>query len=111
MAVASIDIPAWLFAVSALFGLVGTISASVAVSRQVAIKASLESIIVANGELRADNEHLRVRLDEAARASAIMEGKLEAYTSHFAEQIVQAVIETVRHSSALVVTAETTVSP
>ena len=88
-----------------MFGLVGTIAASVAVSRQVAIKASLEAIVVANVELRADNEHLRVRLDDAAEATAKLY-KLEAFTSHFAEQIVQAVVETVRRTSTLVGTTE-----
>jgi hypothetical protein len=97
----TIDLPAWLVAVTATLGLVGTVAASFAVSRQVAIKASLESIITANAELRADNEHLRTRLDDAAKTTANLEGKLEVFTSHFAEQIVKAVIDTVERTSVL----------
>ncbi len=96
-----IDIPAWLVVISALLGLVGTVAAAVAVARQVAIRESLKSIILANDELRADNNHLRARLDDAAKTTANLEGKLEVFTSHFAEQIVAAVIETVERTTRL----------
>jgi len=96
-----IDLPAWLVAITAVLGLIGTVAAAVAVARQVAIKSSLDAIIVANAELRADNDHLRTRLDDAAKTTANLEGKLEVFTSHFAEQIVRAVIETVERTSSL----------
>lgn len=95
----TVDIPAWLVIITTVLGLVGTVAAAVAVSRQVAIKESLKSIITANAELRADNDHLRTRLDDAAKTTENLKGKLEVFTSHFAEQIVQAVIETVERTS------------
>ena len=97
-----IDIPSWLVVLATALGLVGTVAAAVAVSRQVAIKASLESIIVANKELREDNVHLRQRLADAEKVTANLEGRLEVFTAHFAEQIVKAVVETVQRTAALV---------
>lgn len=96
-----IDIPAWLVVLATALGLIGSVAAAVAVSRQYAIKASLESIIVANKELREDNVHLRQRLADAEKVTANLEGKLEVFTSHFAEQIVTAVIETVERTARL----------
>ena len=70
-------------------------------ARQVAIRETLKSTILANDEQRADNNHLRARLDDAAKTTANLEGKLEVLTSHFAEQIVAAVIETVERTTRL----------
>lgn len=102
LAGAVVDVPAWLLVIGTALGLVGTISAAIVIARQYAIKASLESIITANAELRADNEHLRARLDDEAKERSKLEGKLEVFTSHFAEQIVAAVVETVKRTSELV---------
>lgn len=98
---ASIDVPAWIAIVAAILGVATTLAAAIAVARQAAIRASLDTIIQANDELRKDNADLRARLDAEVRARASLEGKLELFTSHFAEQIVQAVIATVKRTSEL----------
>lgn len=100
-ATTSIDVPAWIAIVAAILGVATTLAAAIAVARQAAIRASLETIIQANDELRKDNADLRLRLDAEVRARASLEGKLELFTSHFAEQIVQAVIATVKRTSEL----------
>jgi hypothetical protein len=97
-----VNVPMTLAVIVGVIGVIGSVAAAVAVSRQYAIKASLESIIVANKELREDNVHLRQRLADAEKVTANLEGKLEVFTSHFAEQIVTAVVETVQRTAALV---------
>lgn len=97
-----LNIPGWVAAFVGLIGLVGTIAAAVAVARQYAIKESLAQIIVANDELRHTNNDLRQRLAESEKATAAQGAKLELFTSHFAEQIVHAVVETVQRTQALV---------
>lgn len=99
---ATIDVPAWIAIVAAVIGVATTTAAAVAVSRQAAIRSSLDTIIETNEELRKANADLRARLDEEVKARASLEGKLELFTSHFAEQIVQAVVATVKRTSDLV---------
>ena len=85
-----------------MIGLVGTIAAAVAVARQYAIKESLAQIIIANDELRHTNNDLRQRLADSEKVIAQLDAKVELFTSHFAEQIVKAVVDTVQRTQALV---------
>lgn len=92
--VSSQDIPMWLAVIVSLFGLVGTVAGAVAVFRQYAIKASLATIIEANAELRLANDDLRKQLSAEREARANLEGKLEVFTQHFAQQIIDVVTQT-----------------
>ena len=97
IAASNLEVSAWVAAVGASLGVVGTIAASVAVWRQVAIKASLATIIEANAELRRANDDLRLQLDTERQARATLEGKLEVFTSHFAQQIIDVVTRLMSH--------------
>jgi hypothetical protein len=92
----SFDIPTWVAIIVAVLGIVGTVAAAVAVFRQVAIKASLATIIEANAELRKSNDDLRRDLADERLARANLEGKLEVFTTHFAQQIIDIVTKTVQ---------------
>lgn len=98
----SIDVPAWVAIVGTVLGIVAMIAAAVAIARQVAIKESLATIIDANEELRKTNADLRaehaIDREKWARELAVerekraqLEGRLDAVTSHLADQIVTAV--------------------
>lgn len=90
-----INIPAIVAVIVALLGAAGSVAAAVAVWRQYAIKASLATIIEANAELRLANEDLRRELNEERQERSKLEGKLEVFTTHFAQQILDVVIRTV----------------
>lgn len=96
------DIPSWLGILATIIGIAGGVGAAVAVFRQQAIKASLATIIEANAELREANKDLRQELEAERQKRAALEGKLDLFTDHFAQQIVSAVIETVRQTSPFV---------
>lgn len=93
----NLEVSTWVAVFVAFLGVVGTIAASVAVWRQVAIKASLATIIEANAELRRANDDLRLQLDTERQARATLEGKLEVFTSHFAQQIIDVVTRLMSH--------------
>ena len=97
IAASNLEVSAWVASLGASLGVVGTIAASVAVWRQVAIKASLATIIEANAELRRANDDLRLQLDTERQARATLEGKLEVFTSHFAQQIIDVVTRLMSH--------------
>ena len=97
----SVDVPLGIAIVVGVLGLIGTVAAAVAVARQYAIKASLATIIEANAELRLTNIDLKARLDEEAQKRAHLSGQMDILTSHFAEQIVEAVVRTVERTSAM----------
>lgn len=107
-AASTLEVSAWVGLPIAVLGMVATVAAAVAVWRQVAIKASLATIIEANGELRRANEDLRVQLDTERQARATLEGKLEVFTSHFAQQIIDVVTRLMTHRT---YTTTTEVSP
>ena len=90
-----VNIPAAVAVLVGLFGMIGSIAAAVAVVRQYAIKASLATIIEANAELRLANDDLRRELNEERQERSKLEGKLEVFTTHFAQQILDVVIRTV----------------
>lgn len=64
-------------------------------ARQKAIRLSLASFVEANGELRQANNDLRTELANQklvhAREVAELKGRLDAVTSHMADQIVNTV--------------------
>jgi hypothetical protein len=97
-AATTFDVPTWLGVVVTIFGVVGTVGAAVAVIRQYAIKASLATIIEANAELRKANDDLRLELNAERQARANLEGKLEVFTQHFAQQIIDVVTRTLEAS-------------
>lgn len=89
--------------IAGLLGVVGTVSAARAVAAQASLRAALEAtkdtvatIAAANAELRAANDDLRGQLGEERERRANLEGRLEAMTTHLAQQLVDAVIRTVR---------------
>lgn len=90
---ATIEVPGWLAVTGAVFGSVALIAAAVAVARQAAIKESLATIVEANAELRRANEDLRRELNVERERRAALEGRLEAFTGQFAEQLVAAVVD------------------
>jgi regulator of replication initiation timing len=92
---ASVNVPSIIAVIIAILGGVGTIAAAVTVVRQQAIKASLATIIEANAELRKANDDLRTELAEERQERAKLEGKIEVFTTHFAQQILDVVIRTV----------------
>jgi regulator of replication initiation timing len=87
----TIDVPAWVAIVGAVFGAVSLIATSVAVGRQRAIRTSLDTLIEANEGLRKANDDLRAELKIEQEKRAQLEGRLDAVTSHLAEQIINAV--------------------
>jgi regulator of replication initiation timing len=88
---ATIDLPAWLALVGSFIGIVSAIAAAIAVARQAAIKVSLATIVEANAELRKANDDLRHELTAAKLETAQLKGRLDAVTSHLADQILSAV--------------------
>jgi len=90
-----LDVPVALGVVITVLGAVGSVAAAVAVWRQQAIKASLQVLGEANAELRLANDDLRAALNDERQERAKLEGKLEVFTTHFAQQILDVVIRTV----------------
>lgn len=90
-----LNVPVVVGVVVAAIGAIGAVAAAVAVWRQYAIKASLATIIEANAELRLANDDLRRELNDERQERAKLEGKLEVFTTHFAQQILDVVIRTV----------------
>lgn len=108
IAASTVEISAWVALPMAVLGMVATVAAAFAVWRQVAIKASLLMIVEANAELRKANDDLRLQLDTERQARATLEGKLEVFTSHFAQQIIDVVTRLMTHRT---YTTTTEVSP
>lgn len=93
-------VPGYVAAIVALLGLAGLIGGAWAVARQAAIRSSLSTIIEANAELRTANEDLRRELSAEREARAELAGRLDAVTTHLAEQLVEAVVRTVERMQA-----------
>lgn len=91
-------VSAWVAAVALVLGIVTTIAAAWAVARSVAVRASLDTIVEANAELRCANEDLRDQLGEEKLKRAELEGRLAVFVDTFAERIVSAVVETWRRT-------------
>ena len=89
------NVPTALGVVITVLGAVGSVAAAFAVWRQQAIKASLQVLGEANAELRLANDDLRAALNDERQERAKLEGKLEVFTTHFAQQILDVVIRTV----------------
>lgn len=114
----SVDVPGWLAILVVILGAIGTVGAAVAVSRSASLKASMDAqsasmelIIAANAELRHVNEDMRKDLEQERRSRANLEGKLEVFTSHFADRIVDAVITTIKTAGPLVAAVSATNNP
>lgn len=98
----SVDFPAWAAIIVVVLGIVGTVGSAIAVFRQAAIKSTLEAqrlsmelIVTANAELRKAYDDQKKELDAERVARATLEGKLEVFTTHFAQQIIDIVTRTV----------------
>lgn len=98
----SVDFPAWAAIIVVVLGIVGTVGSAIAVFRQAAIKSTLEAqrlsmelIVAANAELRKAYDDQKKELDAERVARATLEGKLEVFTTHFAQQIIDIVTRTV----------------
>ena len=102
-AVDVVHLPAWLAFIAGLLAVLTTAATAVAVVRQVSIKttlvtleASLHASAAANVELRLTNDDLKKALDEEREKRAKLEGRLDAFTTHLARELVDAVVRTVR---------------
>lgn len=125
----SIDVPALVLIIGAVFSAVTVVVAGIMVGRQRAqqsavaeLQASLRTFIATNDELRKVNEdqrseHARERKkwqDELAaerEKRAKLEGRLDAVTSHLAAQIVAAVAAAVAPITGPTTTTTTTTTP
>jgi len=103
----SVDFPAWAAIIVVVLGIVGTVGSAIAVFRQAAIKSTLEAqrlsmelIVTANAELRKAYDDQKKELDNERVARATLEGKLEVFTTHFAQQIIDIVTKTVAATKA-----------
>ena len=103
----SVDFPAWAAIIVVVLGIVGTVGSAIAVFRQAAIKSTLEAqrlsmelIVTANAELRKAYDDQKKELDAERVARATLEGKLEVFTTHFAQQIIEIVTRTVAATTA-----------
>lgn len=103
---ATVDLPAWLFAIATVFGLAGTLGSAWAVARQKAITASLDTITTANEELRRANADLHQQLAHERERRAELEGKVSIFVDEFADRIVLAVMETWRRTHPPTTTTE-----
>lgn len=108
----TVDLPVSVAVTATLLTLVGLIAAGVSLSRSSALRSSLETITMANVELRQANADLRAeseadrqrfdrQLAEEREKRAALEGRLEAVTADLGRMIVEAVVRTVRETSNL----------
>lgn len=100
----SIDLPAWAAILGLITSVAFTVTSAVIYSRQVIIRQTLASVIDANTELRSANADLKGELAAAKLETAKLEGRLDAVTSHLADQIVKAVADAVARSPLTVTT-------
>lgn len=114
----SVDFPAWAAIIVVVLGVVGTIGSAVAVFRQAAIKSTLEAqrlsmelIVTANAELRKAYDDQKKELDAERVARATLEGKLEVFTTHFAQQIIDIVTRTMMATTTRMVVTSTNDAP
>ena len=110
----SVDFPAWAAIIVVVLGIVGTVGSAIAVFRQAAIKSTLEAqrlsmelIVTANAELRKAYDDQKKELDNERVARATLEGKLEVFTTHFAQQIIDIVTRTVAATTTTHMTMKT----
>lgn len=105
----SVNLPAWLAGIALFLTLTATVGAAYAVARQSAVKSSLDTITLANAELRKANEdlrqshadevaHFRAELSEEKQKRAELEGRLAVFVEEFAERIIAAVSESWRRT-------------
>jgi regulator of replication initiation timing len=104
------DIPSWMAGVGILLTTAAVVAGGWAVSRTAAIKATLETVILGNDELRKTNDDLRQELaqERANRAAdhaehkakmARLEGQMQMLTGHLGEQIATAVTAAISRNS------------
>lgn len=109
----TVDLPVSVAVMVGLITLVGVIAAGVSLSRSSALRASLETITLANAELRQANSDLRAesaadrarfdrRIAEETEKRAQLEGRLQALTADLGRMIVDAVVRTVEATSPFV---------
>ncbi len=91
-----VNVPAAIAVLVAVLGAIGSVAAAVAVWRQQGIKSSLDVLSKANAELRLANADLHAELANERLERSKLEGKLEVFTDHFAQRILDAVIETIK---------------
>lgn len=105
----TVNLPAWLAGIALFLTLTATVAAAYAVARQSAVKSSLDTITLANAELRKSNDdlrqahaaevaHFRAELSEEKQKRAELEGRLAVFVDEFAERIIAAVSESWRRT-------------
>ncbi len=90
---ATIDLPVVVVVAGGIVGLLTSLGAAWAIVRMAAIKASLDTIIDANAELRRTNDDLRAELVAAKQRTVDSEHRTTVLVEELAARLVEAVTE------------------
>lgn len=104
----SVDLPVMVVVAGGVVGLLASIGAAWAIVRMAAIKASLDTIIDANAELRRTNDDLRAELKVERKLRADSDARTATVVDDLAERLVRAVSDWLeRHPSTTTTTTTT----